>query len=218
MTDFAYLKIKAVLCLLLLTVFTSYARRPGGTDIGTSLDWLCYDADLIVTGRLTSTAHNKNADPLTDYQCENRLSITSILKGSVNTTSIRFTSRLETLGGYPLEKMVDTEVLLFLKVQHGHFHAWYDGYSLVLLQKPAGNVITGDFRMLQKKEEIISYIESTLEKLKDKTANAYYLEVPYQTEAYTALYSESTPFLIVPDVLYPSAKKSFIEFFQEPGQ
>lgn len=199
--------------LILLLLITHLPAKAITTEIniGTSIDWLCYDADLIITGKLTESSDNPNANPITDFQTTNLMNVQVILKGDLGTNKIRFTTRLPYIGGAQLKNLVGREVVVFLKSVDGKFHAWDDSYALLSLDKPGQYALTGGFTTLKSKTEITTYIESTLQKLDGKTARPYYLEVPYETEAFNALYSGSSCYLIVPDILYPEAKKSMLD-------
>lgn len=199
------------LIILLIAGFQKVLSNPLEINIGTSIDWLIYDADIIITGVLKETLENKNANPITDFQCTNLLNVSMIYKGDIGTDKIRFTTRLPYIGGHQLQKLINHEVVLFLKNVDGKFHAWDDVYSLISLNNPNNYALTGSFNSLKKGSEIIDYIEQTLEKIGDKKAKPYYLEIPYNSEIHPILYSGSSCYLIVPDILYPSSKKSLLD-------
>lgn len=200
-----------LIIIVLIAGFQKVFSNPLEINIATSIDWLCYDADLIITGKLTESTSNPNANPITEFQNTNLMNVQVIMKGDLGTNKIRFTTRLPYIGGQQLKNLVGREVIVFLKSVDGKFHAWEDTYSLLPLDKPGNYALTGAFKTLKAKMDIIEYVESTLQKLEGKTAKPYFLEVPVETEAYNVLYSGSSCYLIVPDILYPEAKKSMLD-------
>ena len=179
--------------------------------VGTSIDWLCYDADVILIGRLTETVENKKADPYSDYLNTSRMNVSVIIKGEMTTDKLQFSTRLPYIGGHQLKNLVGKDIVVFLKTNAGHYHAWDAGYSVVCLDDPQQHALSGEFTCLKNRQEITGYIEETLKKLEGKTAEPYYLEIPKDTEVHGVLYGGSSCYLIVPNVLYPKARKNFFD-------
>lgn len=192
-------------------VLAQLSADPVEINVGTSLDWLCYDADMIIIGRLTETVENKKADPYSDYLNTNRMNITVLIKGDMSADKIQFTTRLPYIGGHQLKNLVGKDILVFLKTSQGHYHAWDAEYAVICLDDPMQHAFTGEFTCLKNRTEITSYMEETLKKLEGKTAEPHYLEVPYDSEAHGVLYAGSSCYLIVPNVLYPKARKNFFD-------
>jgi hypothetical protein len=198
---------RSYLFSLLLSLY-----HPNEINIGKSIDWMCYESNSIMMVQL-DTIHPGNLTTL-DYVDRAYLKATVIeqYKGTVPMLKkITIYPALDNAYIASIQKMIGKEILVFLKDGGCDKYCTYalldDTYGIMEVNSPAPRALTGEFKMLAKKDELIGYVKDCVKKLEDKTARPYYLEVPYETEAYGALYSGSSCFLIVPDILYPKATK-----------
>ena len=198
---------KSYLFSLILSLYA-----PQEINVANSIDWLCYNSGTVATVTITSAKEEKFT--LMGYESDVTVNakVQTIYKGSIpQRNEIIIYSRLGYIGNDKWVNMVDKEVLVFLKdmicESQCAYTIWDDDRGMINLESPGTKAIAGDFSVLETKNEIFRYGVDRIEKLRGKTAQQHYLEVPYKTEAYGALYSGSSCFLIVPDILYPESTR-----------
>jgi hypothetical protein len=190
-----------------------FGLNPNIIHIANSIDWLCYDANTIAIIKVESYHEEPLQDKTLSADCYITASITELYKGQkpLIYDHIVVYSRLAYIGLDKWKNLVGKEVLVFLKDLGCDKHCSYaimdDNSGMILPDSPAPKALTGDFKMIMKKDSLINYVKNCIKKLEGKTAKPYYLEVPFETEAHGALYAGSACYLIVPDILYPKAKK-----------
>ncbi len=191
-----------------------FSLFPQKIRVATSVDWLCYDASTIAMVKVDN--YKEENFKINEYSSTGTITatITKLLKGSkplLNQITIYTQSKFVGWDSWPMLK--GKEVLVFLKLEGCEEECVYSllkqDNALVDLSNPRDKMITGLFKVLKQKADMETYVSACTNQLKGKTAEPFYLEVPYETEAYDSLYSGSSCYLIVPDVLYPLSKKTF---------
>jgi hypothetical protein len=181
---------------------------PKEINLANSVEWLCYESGTIALVKVDSFVEHNN------FESDGEMMAT-IIKQYKGTEPILKTISINTKTDYyfagSFNDMIGKERFVFLKDQGCSKYCSYtvvdEDRAVVDPQNPGSILLKGDFTYLKNKTEIEAYIIDCVEKLKGKTANKYFLEVPYESEAYGALYSGSSCYLMVPDVLYPKATK-----------
>ncbi len=187
-------------------------NNPDIIHVENSVDWLCYESQTIASVKVDEYHHGPFTCGSYSADCYVSATITGIYKGQEpQNNNIVIYSRLNWSGSDKWEKQVGRELMVFLKDlgcdKYCSYGIWDDSFGMMDINSPAPKALTGDFRMIMKKDTLVSYIKDCVKKLEGKKAQPYFLEVPYETDAYGALYAGSSCYLIVPDVLYPNAKK-----------
>lgn len=185
---------------------------PQEINMANSVEWLCYDANTIALVKVDSYEEKSGKGNNLEWDGIMKATITKQFKGTepmLKTITIYTRLAYNFDGKY--KNMVGKERIVFLKDQGCDKYCWYtvadDDRAVVDPQSPGSLLLKGDFTYLKTKGEIEDYVVNCVEKLKGKIANKHFLEVPYETEAYGALYSGSACYLMVPDIMFPNAKK-----------
>lgn len=200
----------------LFSILFSLFMHPNEINIANSVDWMCYKSDLVALVKITSYKEEKFT--LMSYESNGSVNATIITtyKGRQPLLKeITIYSKLAYIGGDHLKKMVGKEVVVFLQLlaceESCAYAIWDLDRGMIDPASSADKALTGDFKSLKNLIEMEDYINACTKKLEGKTSKGYYLEVPFDTEAHAALYAGSSCFLIVPDILYPKAKKSMMD-------
>lgn len=205
--------------LLLLFVFSVF---PGYSEIniGNSVEWLCADAGLIATGKLKSYAKASSGNNL--WICT--FETLEIYKGSTQ-SPVDFT--INYIPEDSLKKYVSdqTTLLVFLKESEKSYKSkktqtsWFvmetcnSAPAMVNLLAPQQVLVSAyGFTVLSYRELIISVCRLCLKRIAEyevqgKTVFMNYLEIPFQTPAYSLLYSGSKCYLTVPHFMFPDSKE-----------
>ena len=207
--------------IILLAYFTlSLFVLKAEINVGNSVEWLCADANLIAVGTLKS--YSKSSTDNFMYVCT--FESTEIIFGTTISPvvfSIHYIAE-DSLKKYELQQI---PMLVFLKenkvnpksketkIQWNIMEAYNSLPAFVNLTTPQQLLITAtDFSVFTNREKIILYCRQTLKMIAEyqimgKTVFKNYLEVPYQTTAFNLLYSGSSCYLYVPDLLFPKSKE-----------
>jgi hypothetical protein len=186
---------------------------PNEINIANSLDWLYYHSGTVATVEINSVKEESFA--LADYESSITMDATiqEVYKGNEPTSKqIIIYSRLSYIGVDAWKNMLGKQVLVFLKdvicERQCVYTIWDDDRGMINLTAPGEKALTGDFRVLKSAAEIFKYGHTCMQRLKNKTAKPAYLEVPKDTDAHAVLYSGSSCYIMVPDVLYAKATPS----------
>ena len=126
-----------------------------------SLDWLCYNSGTVATVKVTSV--KEESFKLMEYESGMTVSstVTKVYKGSEpQRKEIIIYSRLTYIGYDKWKNMVGKEVLVFLKdlmcESQCAYGLWDDDRGMIPLDSPGNKALTGDFRYLKNKEDLLS--------------------------------------------------------------
>jgi hypothetical protein len=216
--------------LTILLVAAALAAAPRGAHaevaIGESLEWLAASADRVVVGRIVSL---KGADP--GAQGKNRglalatVRVAQTLKGGAPADALCVGLRDVDEGRFAAHRKDGTDLVFFLgsSIQATSFEGrvcnhWPlrggDAVPFVVpLDKPGTRLLGAtSFTVLKHRGEILAATRDALRRLAaaagspPKAARRVFLEVPFDTEVHKVLYSGSTCYLHVPDLLFPKAR------------
>jgi hypothetical protein len=212
-----------VALLLVLVLPPSLARAE--INVAPSVEWLSAEAARIVVGKIVSLspARPDAAGKLTALSLAT-VEVTETLKGRHEP---KLCVGLRHLDPRQLERQraARVELLLFLgqSVQATSYEKrvcnhWplRDGAGplLVPIGSPGSKLLSaGSFKVLRQRVEILAACKETLRRLAARKAppalpRKHLLEVPFQSEAHKVLYSGSSCYLEVPDLLFPKARPS----------
>jgi hypothetical protein len=178
-----------------------------GINVGESIEWILADSDRVIVGKVTSI------DFVTDTDDKERqvatVEVTETLKGAKDN---RLTFVTDPAWGSNLDEMRDKRVaMLFCLVKNDgkHVdamryplllrpsHAWLNAVSLDPAQ--VGSVLTSDFRVLKRPDDVMTYVRQSIRDLEKKPATkSFTLDVPQPTEVFRELYAKSSVRLVVP--------------------
>lgn len=197
-----------VLCLTFI-LQTSILKSEITTAI--SVDWLSVDADLIVQGQIIEIKEYNSSQGTSAII---KIMVQSVLKGKCSDTisvQVDFYS-----SNWGLKKFENKTAILFLKniLDKDNFYQLLKAqnsqfYSIINLNSSEIKVFAGNFKVLKTEKEIVEYINQVVIKSSGLKSTIGCLDVPYESEAHTELYSGSSCYIWVPLSLYPEAKKSF---------
>ena len=197
--------------------------------VGTSVEWLTCSADAVAMGMLKQTGEKKGVHSVI-YESYT-LNVLETIKGDKNQTELHFVVRVLSTNS-SIKELANSghPVIVFLsKYSDGGNETFLNNklvptnksfpLSIINLDKPDKFVMDTKFNLLKKKENIIETSRNTLELMqnfskKDVSAKieSRVLEVPFDSEAYTSLFSGSVCYLTVPNFMFPDAKKSIFDF------
>jgi len=189
-------------------------------NIGNSIEWLCADAGLIATGKMKSYSKATSGNNLWICTFETQ----EIFKGTT-VSPVSFT--LNNINEDSLKKYVSEQTLLlvFLKENEKPYKKmktetlWYametcnSVPAMINLFSPQQLLISAySYSVLQTLEMIVSVCRMNLKKVAEYEVQGHtvfmnYLLIPYQTPAYSILYSGSSCYLAVPDFMFPDSKE-----------
>lgn len=189
-------------------------------NIGNSLEWLCAGSYGVVTGTI------RDVTPcLKGNASVCKFDVMSCLKGDT-VKSITFLISGLTSDTLEAWKKSKSEILVFLNKRKEVFicnqqQAVYEvpeSYNsipaIVNLSNPQPVLLSAyNFALIRHKYLILLLCRQAIGQImtlngKEGGAQAYFLEVPYNTDAWELLYSGSSCYLNVPDVLFPQSRKS----------
>lgn len=213
--------LKLILILISFNIFSIHLKAE--INVGNSIEWLIVQADLVVKGNITYV----------DMKGERiicSIDITEGLKGVLSVTTLDFSMPTSKIQTDRLKKIMvgNKDVIIFLKnINSGkkkmspeYTPLMDEGsgiYYIVDLNDPGNMFISAsDFRVLkdagsiiQKCKSVSAKINLILEKKKNYEFKKYYLNIPFDVEAYNVLYSGSSCYLYVPEVFFPASKSGF---------
>ncbi len=191
----------------LLSILFSLLLHPEENYTANSVDWLCYESEMIALVKMDSCKKEKIA--LFDYpeRFAIYISVSKSFKGNVSAGDhMVIYATLNSKYEAAWKKMVGNDIFMFLKTLPNKkiptYWVWDPFNGVIDISNPEGRAITGDFNILIQKLTIESYIEDCLKKLQGKTVKKAFLETP-STDGFFPINMEG---IYVPDVLYPEAK------------
>jgi hypothetical protein len=206
--------------VMFFVVFFTITSSKAEINVGYSIEWLCADADMIVTGILQS--HIKCTNGKNAYLCT--FISSDILRGSTANPVTFIISNFseDSLTKYEKQK---TPLLIFLKEFEKNIKCQKSATSwqamecynsmpaMINLYTPPKLLLSAQgFLVLSNRETIISYCRILMKTLAEyeimgHTVFMNYLSVPTQSEIYGLLYRGSSCFLCVPHFMFPESKE-----------
>lgn len=194
--------------------------------VATSVEWLTCNSEVVVVGKIKQITTINGAHSVIYEDCV--VEVSEVLKGDIKDKQITFC--LRTFSLFPTAKALMNSkdgVLFFLSTSkengsEAHLNnklvpsSEQFPLSIVDLSNPPKNLFNMKFMALTKGEDILRDCRSTLTTLKKYQADnpkqevkRHYLKVPFETDAYKLLYSDSACYLYVPDFMSKESKSNF---------
>ena len=207
--------------LLLLSAFLmplGSTSKDDEINIAKSIEWLCAESEIIVTAEITSMipTKGKRNTPLlsTTIEVEETIKGTDVDKTlyiSIPDHYQHFSKRYQKGATYLFFLNTSIEAYGF----EGHsYHTWplmddaLDPYAINL--EDIGTRMLGGYTKtrINDRDKLIRYCKRAIEELsKCENPEQVFLDLPWESEAFKTLYQGSACYLIVPDCLFPEAKK-----------
>ncbi len=188
-----------------------------------SLEWLCYDADLIVLGKIksvrTKAKEGQRIEAVLELSPEKVLKKQGpVLKAGSENLSI-YSSSIEAPDQMKVLKLEKSghKVLAFLKSEGAVLKPDSDDspFSIFDIENSATRSFSIDCdkvpadKLLQKTESSLLELKKLQEKVAGHKLEKHYKKAPYESEAGKALFSGSSTYLIVPSGLSPDSCPRF---------
>lgn len=214
--------LKSGVFLFLLFCSTSFANAE--IIVGSSIEWLTVSSKVVAVGKIISVEKTKGEGSVI-YETYIFQS-SEIIKGSKKGKKFNFTVR--TFSTEPVfGKLINTsdEIAVFLTDSGNDGEKFLQGklvptniqipLSIFNIDKPNKYIINLNFNVLKNKDEILKTCRETVkaqtEYLKQNPVTSikrFYLEVPFDTEAFSSLYGGSVCYLFVPNFMSSKGKET----------
>jgi hypothetical protein len=215
------------ICLALLALALSGSFARAETMVGSSLEWLTCESDVVVVGRIKKIVTTRGPGSVFYDDCT--VAVEEVIKGKVVDRMVVFCFR-SLAKESPARSWMKSEqpLLLFLSESRDHGPekrletmlvpaSGQAPLSVIDLAAPGKYVIDRQFTVLSEKSAILETCRSTVKRLNEHLKKSFVdpqtkvkevrLEVPTGSSAWRSLYWGSVCYLKVPGFMTLEAKK-----------